>query len=44
MLVSKLRLKVGKSVLIIQGVSESMDMFSSGDGKQKLFKVVVDTV
>jgi len=30
MLMSKLRLKVRKSVLIVQGVSERMDVFSSG--------------
>lgn len=30
MLLRRLRLKVRKSVLILQGVSERMDMFSSG--------------
>lgn len=47
MLLRKLRLKVRKSVLILQAVSESMDMFSSGIvvmGKQKLFKVAIDTL
>lgn len=47
MLMSKFRLKVRKTVLIIQGVRGKLGYFfqwGSDDRKQKLFKVAVDTL